>query len=129
MKPTAAPPKAPKKKSRKCQKKYALAGVAKQIKAAKSRSNHQIEAQAKHKCMGICDELYSKLPRELRNMVYERLIIENNATFFDGDDGEVQLANGCNPVQHRFDASYTGPGMHKELIEELDQNGARFDFR
>jgi hypothetical protein len=115
-----------KKQDSKQHKELAVAGRV--LRLAKRKRNGQIEAQAKRECRGICEAVYQRLPRELRNMVYDELITEKNATFYDGPDN-VMLANGCNELQYCFDAEYTGPDMHKDMIEELDHRGARFDFR
>jgi hypothetical protein len=108
-------------------KELAIAGGL--LKSAKRKLNGHFEAQAKRECRQICETVYQRLPRELRNMVYDELITEKTATFYDGPDNIVLLANGCNELQYCFDAEYTGPDMLKDMIEELNHRGARFDFR
>ncbi|KAF2825244.1 hypothetical protein CC86DRAFT_40824 [Ophiobolus disseminans] len=114
----------------KVKQKKELESTGKKLKAAKRKVDAQIEVQAKRQCLQICKRVFDKLPRELRNMVYKGLITENNATFYDGGAlGKVKLAKGRNPHQHCFEADFTGPGMHRDILEELNRNCARFDFR
>jgi hypothetical protein len=106
-----------------------LVATGKELKAAKRKFDDRIETQAKRQCCSLCEKMSDKLPRELRNMVYESIIMENNATFYDGPDHKVKLANGCSTNQHCFDADFTGSAMHKDVVEELNHRNVRFDFR
>jgi hypothetical protein len=106
-----------------------LVATGKELKAAKRKFEDHIETQAKRQCRSLCERMSDKLPRELRNMVYQSIIMENNATFYDGPGETVKFANGCSTNQHCFDAEFTGSTMHKDLVEELSYRNVRFDFR
>jgi hypothetical protein len=106
-----------------------LVATGKELKTAKRKFENHIETQAKRQCRSLCEKMSDKLPRELRNMVYESLIMENNATLYDGLNEKVKLANGYSAIQHCFDTDFTGSTMHKDVIEELNHRKVRFDFR
>jgi hypothetical protein len=129
--PTTEPSKKPSVQKAKwiTKQKKELRDTSKALTTAKRIFEDQVSDEAKRQCLPICEAMYEKLPRELRNMVYAFLIIGTNATFYDGQDDKVQLANGCSPLNHCFDVNFTGKGMHRDLIEELGQKGARFDIR
>lgn len=101
----------------------------KELKAAKRKFDEHIEVQAKRQSRSLCEKMGNRLPRELRNMVYDGLITENNATSYDGPDGKVKLVNGYSAVQHFFDPDFTGSIVHKDVVEELNHRKVRFDFR
>jgi hypothetical protein len=106
-----------------------LSAVGKRLKAAKRGADAHLEIEAKRHCRQLCEKVYQILPRELRNIIYSELLTENNATFYGSPSATVKLANGLNDVQHSLDSTFTGPGVHKEVMEELSRNSARFDFR
>jgi hypothetical protein len=99
------------------------------LRAAKKLFSQQLSAHAQRQCFHMCEELFDWLPRELRNMVYDQFITDNNATFHMSKDGTIKLASGCSTFQHVFDADFTGPRMHMEVVEQLNHYGTRFDFR
>ncbi|KAH7074263.1 hypothetical protein FB567DRAFT_479808 [Paraphoma chrysanthemicola] len=99
------------------------------LKAAKRSFEDQVNQEAKQHCLSIFSAMYVKLPRELRDIILDHLISSTNATFYKGKDGKVHVANGCSDLQHVFDASFTGSGVHRDAIEALVRKGARFDFR
>ncbi|KAH7069732.1 hypothetical protein BKA63DRAFT_420984 [Paraphoma chrysanthemicola] len=106
-----------------------LKKITKALKTAKRSFEDQVTHEAKRQCLPIFNAMYDKLPRELRDIILDNLISNTNATFYNGKDGKVQLANGCSNLQHVFDVSFTGNGVHRDAIEELVRKGARFDFR
>jgi hypothetical protein len=107
-----------------------LGHIGKKLKVAKGAFEKQILAQAQRECLHICELMFAALPpRELRNMIYARLINENNATFYEGEGNAIKVANGCSATQHYFDAKFTGPSMHADIVDELNHRGIRFDFR
>jgi hypothetical protein len=106
-----------------------LRDTSKALTTAKRKFEDQVSDEAKRQCLPICEAMYEKLPRELRDMVYEFLIIGTNATFYNGQGDKVQLANGCSPLNHCFNVDFIGMGMHRDLIQELGRKGARFDIR
>lgn len=89
----------------------------------------QIVTNAPRQCLPLCALLQDKLPQELRDTVHSHLITETNATFYDGPDSQVKLANGSSTVQHGFDVDFTGVGMHLAVLEGLMRKGASFHFR
>ncbi|KAH4227018.1 hypothetical protein HBI06_105090 [Parastagonospora nodorum] len=99
-----------------------------QLKFAKEKFEEQVTVRAKRQCLSLCEKVM-ELPRELRNMVYNDLITEKNATFFHGPDKKVKLVNGTSPHTHCFDADFTGSIMHGDIVQELNSRGVRFDFR
>jgi hypothetical protein len=107
----------------------ALSKTGKKLKAAKKEYNEQILVYAQRQCLPICEKIFTILPHELRIMMYQYLITDKNATFYDGRRGSIMIANGCSALQHRFDVGFTGPNMHMEMIEELNHREVRFDFR
>jgi hypothetical protein len=111
--------------------KKVLKATDKKLRGAKRKFSEQIQVHAKRQCLSLCVEMGDKLPRELRNVVSENPITEQNATFYDGlfAKSKVKLANGCSNLQHCFDADYTGCIMHMEQVEELNHKGVLFDFR
>jgi hypothetical protein len=109
--------------------KRALRETGRELRMARRKFNDHIDVQAKRQCRSLCKEVSDKLPRELRNIIYDDLITTNNATFYEGPDKKIELANGCAPLQHYFNAEYTGNDMHRDVLEELNHKGVRFDFR
>jgi hypothetical protein len=110
--------------------KRALSQTGKKLKAAKGAFEQQILARAQSECLHICEFTFVALPpRELRNTVYAYLIKENNATFYEGEGHTIKVVNGCSATQHYFDAKFTGPSMHADILDELNHRGIRFDFR
>lgn len=72
----------------------------------------------------------AKLPHELRDIIYKDLTTDNNnATFYCGENAAASYSNGQSTLYHCFDPFYTGPGIHKDMVQELCRRGARFDFR
>jgi hypothetical protein len=108
--------------------KRALRETGSQLKSAEEKFEEQVTVQAKRQCLSLCEKVM-ELPRELRNMVYNDLITEKNATFFHGPDKKVKLVNGTSPHTHCFDADFTGSIMHDDIVQELNIRGVRFDFR
>lgn len=106
-----------------------MSKTGKELKTANETLNAQLAAEAQRQCLSLCAVLQEKLPREIRAMVYDFLIEEKNATFFDGPNSTVKLANGSSKVPHCFDADYTGATVHLEILEELKHLDIRFDFR
>ncbi|KAH4159893.1 hypothetical protein HBH70_126230 [Parastagonospora nodorum] len=108
--------------------KRALRETGSRLKSAEEKFEEQVTVQAKRQCLSLCEKVM-ELPRELRNMVYNGLITEKNATFFHGPDKKVKLVNGTSPHTHCFDADFTGSIMHGDIVQELNSRGVRFDFR
>lgn len=108
--------------------KRALRETGSQLKCAKRKFEEQVSDQAKRQCLSLCKKVMD-LPRELRNMVYDDLIIENNATFYHSPDKKVKLVNGTSSLTHCFDADFTGSIMHGDMVEQLNIRDVRFDFR
>ncbi|KAH5075764.1 hypothetical protein HBH95_126720 [Parastagonospora nodorum] len=108
--------------------KRALRETGSRLKSAEEKFEEQVTVQAKRQCLSFCEKVM-ELPRELRNMVYNDLITEKNATFFHGPDKKVKLVNGTSPHTHCFDADFTGSIMHGDIVQELNSRGVRFDFR
>jgi hypothetical protein len=109
--------------------KRVMSQTGRKLKAAKKEFNEQTSVHAQRQCLLMCEKLFEWLPQELRNTIYDHFITENNATFYEGKSGAIKLANGSSAFQHCFDADFTGPSMHMEIIEQLDHRGTRFDFR
>ncbi|KAH3942941.1 hypothetical protein HBI56_053290 [Parastagonospora nodorum] len=108
--------------------KRALRETGSRLKSAEEKFEEQVTVQAKRQCLSLCEKVM-ELPRELRNMVYNDLITERNATFFHGPDKKVKLVNGTSTHTHCFNADFTGSIMHGDIVQELNSRGVRFDFR
>jgi hypothetical protein len=118
------------KKGERLRKRLDTQVACKELKSAKRKFQGQIEHEAKRTCRPLCEKMHEKLPRELRDMVYKDLIIDNNnATLYCGEDSAAAYKNGQSALYHCFDLAYTGSGMHKDMIQELCRRGVRFDFR
>jgi hypothetical protein len=107
----------------------ALKTARRNLKAAQHKFEDQILHEAQRQCRPICEQVYQKLPAELRVTIYASLILSRNATFYAGPGDSIKLANGTSRLQHCFDAAFTGPEMHREMLHELALKGIRFDFR
>jgi hypothetical protein len=107
----------------------AIKTAKRKIKAAQQKLKDQILHEAQLQCRPICEQVYQKLPAELRVTIYASLILSRNATFYAGPRDTIKLANGTSPLQHCFDAAFTGPDMHREMLHELSLQNIRFDFR
>lgn len=106
-----------------------LSKPGKNLKVAKEALDAQVAVEAQQQCQSLCAVLHRKLPQELRTMIYQHLIEQRNATFYDGPDGKVNLVNGSSKISHCFDIDYTGAAMHLEMLKELKHFKIRFDFR
>lgn len=85
-----------------------LSKPGKNLKVAKEALDAQVAVGAQQQCQSLCAVLHRKLPQELRTMMYQHLIEQRNATFYDGRDGKVKLVNGSSKISHCFDIDYTG---------------------
>ncbi|KAF2791423.1 hypothetical protein K505DRAFT_280686, partial [Melanomma pulvis-pyrius CBS 109.77] len=85
-------------------------------------------------CQALCRELHARLPRELRDIVYERVIGTSRATV----DGHLleRLRSYSSPQYwelYSFEAcfwneDFFGPDVHRELIESW-YGVTKFDFK
>lgn len=99
------------------------------LRAAKYKFDDIISKQAKRECRLLCEKVYEKLPQELRDMIYESIIADHNATFFHGKNGTTSIANGTSRLQHCFELGYIGTGMYRDMVARMGSIGSRFDFR
>lgn len=89
----------------------------------------QLKPYAQAECLHLCDQLYSKLPRELRNMVYSYIGTDEGAfisqrTVYpwcqsaDTNTGYnstgTSMFYGC---RHIWDEKWTGKEIRQELVE------------
>ncbi|KAH8722995.1 hypothetical protein GQ44DRAFT_711175 [Phaeosphaeriaceae sp. PMI808] len=77
----------------------------------------QLELDAQASCQRICKSLYSKLPRELRDTIYEDIVEPDNVYA-----GIQYLENRGNPSEesrdaHYWDTKYVGETVRVELIQ------------
>lgn len=82
-------------------------------------------AAARAKLRGIIDTIYTKLPRELQEIIFKFVSAHENVTV---NISGVQYANGryCTyarpPRETYWQSDWTGPDFHRELIETFYRN-------
>lgn len=107
-----------------------MRNAARELRDAVDGFNGLLEQEAKRQCLSLCKKMVTKLPRELRDQVYDHIITERNVTFYRGPNDKVKLANGTSAVHHVFDSEYTGSRVHTDILDYLcrESNQVRFDF-
>jgi len=99
------------------------------LRLARTIFTDQIEAQAKALCRPFCEAVHQRLPQELRDIIARHLLTESSVTFLSSKDNKISFVNGLSSLRHAFEEEYTGIGLHMDIIRELINQDARFDFR
>ncbi|KAI4698908.1 hypothetical protein J4E81_005520 [Alternaria sp. BMP 2799] len=116
-------------KARLIREKQALRKAGRDLRLARASFTDQIEAQAKALCRPFCEAVHQRLPQELRDIIARHLLTESSVTFLSSKDNKISFVNGLSTLRHAFEEEYTGIGLHMDIIRELINQDARFDFR
>lgn len=88
-----------------------------------------MDAPVKALCRPFCEAVHERLPQELRDIIARHLLTESSVTFLSSEDDKISFVNGLSTLRHAFEDEYTGIGLHMDIISELMNEDARFDFR
>jgi len=116
-------------KARLIREEQALRKAGGDLRLARTIFTDQIEAQAKALCRPFCEAVHQRLPQELRDIIARHLLTESSVTFLSSKDNKISFVNGLSSLRHAFEEEYTGIGLHMDIIRELINQDARFDFR
>lgn len=89
------------------------------IEAAKKTTETALDDFAKTECRILCDEVAARLPREVRDMIYDCILSEEHcettitSEYFEGSE------RTSNTLNHWRYAAFVGDRLHQELGEHF----------
>ncbi|KAL6153966.1 hypothetical protein ACJQWK_01634 [Exserohilum turcicum] len=99
------------------------------LRLAKTTLEDHIQAEAIRSCHSLCEAAIEKLPQELRDMITEFLVTDEDVAFFIGKDNKLKIAHGLDNPQHCYDPVYTGSNFHTDILKQLVTGTRCFHFR